>query len=1541
MTKLLKILGNLLFSSIEIMVLVLIVLLFLIRSTRFQTFLAQQGTQYLTEKLGVPVSIHKVDIAFIDKIFINGVYVEDLKKDTLLYVNELAINYNFRTLIWPKIYVDKVKIAGITAKLKKYKGESQLNLQFIIDAFTSKKSTPMPNFIVKVGQVDLQDIHFIYQDQNIKNIPFGVDYSHIDVQDFSLAANDVVISPHSYRANIETLAFKEHSGFQLKQLSGITDFSPKGLKIKNLAIKTAQSTLDLPFFQLKMNQLSDFSSFVDSVALISNINPSKVSLAEVSLFAPQLYGMDAMVNITGNTRQTIKNFEMNNIELKYGVGTVIKGDFSLPDFRSLSKDNMHQEIQYISVTTQDLKRFTLPSNNGKKTLSWPSSLDNLNRIEATNLRFSGKLHDLNFKVNEINSNLGKVAFNDTFRLISDSTFSYIKLTPLHQKENQITLHDFDIRSVIKNQEIGRLNGVLTFRSLVMKNQVLQINDASGLLQNISLYGYSYDFIDLGKVDYIIDNRGIPTVNKIEGNFYIRDENLDLSFQGKASLGKKFTIHSKIALECANLHAIHPKLKNRGNLETVIEIDAKGADFQHFITRLSIDTFHYKEKGQIFSTSNFRGFMMKNMQKDSIWIRSDIVDASIEGNINFVEVADNIIYQLDQLFPIITNDTTIKEFDTLNYFNYAVTIKNLNPLLNIFVPQLQIAKNTNIEGRYEAKDGIISLNLLADFIYYDSMEFHTITVQQNVMNGELLGLINIAATKLNDSLSFNNIHFTGLAANGTLDAQLLFDDFDGHRSNLQWLTHFNNSSLITINFLPSLLDLHGKEWILKENATITYKNNAIYVKDFELENNKQFIAANGILSDSIKDKLYVDLMGFRLDEFGSLLGSKQSWEGVANVTGFITSPFTDFRFFGEAIVRNLKINQSEVGNVSCGINYGSDGTHLNMYGDIYYRNSHTFHFDGFYLTNAPEEKENLLNFNMQFNKTDIGVINEFLDPDVIKDFKGKLVGELSLKGTIEKPVVNGTLEVKDGMVNLAILGADFYFGGNILVTEKAISIKSIPLTDEEGNMGFISGELTHHNFKDFQFDIGINLEENPLKGMPGFIPTPAAFNRFLVMNTSYSLDNAYYGKAYILGQAKISGTASNLRITVNATTQKGTKIIIPMYGPTTVENEGFITFKKPNDSIDNHDKIDLSGVDLRLHFNVTDDAEVQLIFDKNTGDAITARGHGNISLSVNQANQLEMDGIYTVKTGLYNFSMGPYKQKFSIREGGTVSWAGSPYNANLNIKAYYKTRANLAVVMPADILNNSGSTNQEIFANMNVTGQLTKPDIAFDLRAPQASESGKAILARIRSNQDELNRQFFSILITKSFLPLNGGVGKGGGGSNALLDLASSQINSILNKMTEGYQMNVNLDNDQYSGEFLGELGVSKSFLDDRLIVSGSFGIGSVKNGATNASGVAQNRFIGDVKLEYLLNKAGTFRFNVFNKSNDYTILQNEGKGQFSQGIGISYKENFYSIRDFQLIQSLINIFRKKEKDVHLNKNNNKKVPIPEKHLPQKGLKELE
>ena len=187
-----------------------------------------------------------------------------------------------------------------------------------------------------------------------------------------------------------------------------------------------------------------------------------------------------------------------------------------------------------------------------------------------------------------------------------------------------------------------------------------------------------------------------------------------------------------------------------------------------------------------------------------------------------------------------------------------------------------------------------------------------------------------------------------------------------------------------------------------------------------------------------------------------------------------------------------------------------------------------------------------------------------------------------------------------------------------------------------------------------------------------------------------------------------------------------------------------------------------------------------MFNEQTQDEIRARTEGKLNLSLDAFNQMRLNGALNIIPGsVYNFTMGPARKPFEILNG-TIVWKGDVEHADMKVLTSYTVKhANMLELMPGQ--NNEGLSRQNTQCLLNLTGDLTTPAITFQLDAPQAPEAGKTLLSRINSDPDELNRQFFSLMLFNKFQPLQGGVSAN---ESAAFDLVESQINAALAQLSK-------------------------------------------------------------------------------------------------------------------------------------------------------------
>src|SRR5699024_5036842 len=123
------------------------------------------------------VSIGKIDIAFLDRIYFDQLYIEDQYKDTLGYIDEFYVNYSLNGIDQLNFNVDKVGIDKAVFHLRKHENEEHLNLQFIIDAFKKEDTTKKTDFKVNIARLELTNSHFTFLDENKEPQPSGINFS--------------------------------------------------------------------------------------------------------------------------------------------------------------------------------------------------------------------------------------------------------------------------------------------------------------------------------------------------------------------------------------------------------------------------------------------------------------------------------------------------------------------------------------------------------------------------------------------------------------------------------------------------------------------------------------------------------------------------------------------------------------------------------------------------------------------------------------------------------------------------------------------------------------------------------------------------------------------------------------------------------------------------------------------------------------------------------------------------------------------------------------------------------------------------------------------------------------------------------------------------------------------------------------------------------------------------------------------------------------------------------------------------------------------
>jgi hypothetical protein len=456
---------------------------------------------------------------------------------------------------------------------------------------------------------------------------------------------------------------------------------------------------------------------------------------------------------------------------------------------------------------------------------------------------------------------------------------------------------------------------------------------------------------------------------------------------------------------------------------------------------------------------------------------------------------------------------------------------------------------------------------------------------------------------------------------------------------------------------------------------------------------------------------------------------------------------------------------------------------------------------------------------------------------------------------------------------------------VVFTPDEINADGALITDEAGQNGILrKATLRHNNFSDFLVDVNANL------------------TNFMVFNVPKSAGDVYYGTGICTGNLEIIGGFDDIGIRAKAKTNKGTKLFIPLDVASKEDiGESYITFtgkkeKRVFTRTDSVRNIRLSGIRMDFDLDVTEEAYGEIIFDQKAGDIIRANGTGKIKLTIDTRGEFSVIGQYVIKKGDYHFTTYNLVNKdFDIRPGSTITWNGPVLGGVMDILAEYNLNASLAPLASADEQiqqKPEAKRRYPVLVNMRLTDQLLKPTISLGLEIrdyPKNSDLNyyvQAFLTRIATDEQELNRQVFSLMIFRMFAPMGEFTQTANISYSSFSDLVSNQLSSWLSQFDENLEVSVDLAGLSQSALNNFQLRFSYTMLDGRLRLTRDGGFTNAQN-QTSALSIA-----GDWTLEYMLSKNGIFRVKMFHKMNQNLILSGLSNNNTTQGASLLHTQSF-------------------------------------------------
>jgi hypothetical protein len=1433
---------------------------------------------YLSEQTNTPVRIEGVNISPFKSIILKGLYIEDYKNDTLLYVGNLTAKIDSFKLKKHKIFIQKLTLDKASVNL--HEDENRLfNYEVFLDSLSKNGSPENANnenpkaWDISVANIDLINSQFGYRAVDTIPQDFGMNYNNIYVSKINLQARNIKIIGDSIDFRVKHLSCIEKSGFEIIDFKAETWITSKqwGLKKVNITAPNSKLQAEHLYFNYEPGE-GCWANFTKKMKLDFQITSSRVSFLDVAYFNDLLLGFRETGFISGHIYGTVYDLRGKDIDILYGDNTVLKGQFYMNGLPYLKDSYLEADFEELTTTIADIEKVYIPGY-AKEHFHLPDYFDNLGLIHY-NGQFNGFLNDFVF-YGDFKTELGSLKTDILFRPKSGT--SRLNFT------GDLIASDFDLGGFLEQDKLGNISlnaSVNGFTEPSLTQGVIK-----GNVSKVDFYDYQYKNLSL---DGFFDN------SRFDGQVSIEDPNIGFEFSGNIDFSKenptmKFSSQlRKAKLFPLNLNTSDPK----SELSLSLDANFSGNGFDNANGTIEITNTDYKNSlGEyILNRFTINSFASSEIKKASI--HSDLVDAQVEGNYEVNKLISSVTNMAHIYLPAYASEKENLNIDTTNNFQFSINLKETEPLTKLLFPTIKLAPNTSLKGKLNAKEQLIEMNLNTANLKVDDNSFEELKLDLSTNNKqlELKGRTN--KYTFSNNFKLYNLSQKITASNNSIDIDLLWNNWDtvtysGYLKAQAKVEKSKQSdhTIWNINLLPSTIIMADSIWSLQKSNLII-DSTSYAIDHFKVSRKNQYFGLDGKISTNPKDSINFQIQNISLKNLNDLT-RKQNIGVDGTVHGYVQlSDFYGDRISNSNIhLENLVFNQDTLGDFYLKSDWNKSNKELifNTFTD--YKSQKELDLKGSYF---PEQDS--LNMNIRIDSIRLSLLEPYLQEN-ISEINGNASGIIHITGSPTTPKTSGFLKLENSSFKINELQTTYTCNDSIKITPNELQFDKLKLFDEDNNTATIFGVISHEQFSNFNLDLAINTLS------------------FHVLNTKITDNEVFYGQAYLTGITSAYGPINDLDIEITAKTGKNTRLFVPLNNSIDIEESNFIKFvnsnKNSKNTAEEEYKIDLSGIRLNCDLEITPETEIQIIFDSKIGDVLKAKGGGNLKLESDAKGDFKIFGDYTIQSGSYLFTLqNVINKKFDLSNGGNIKWNGDPYNATININAVYSVKTSLYdLLLDTPYIDTSKKILVE--CNMNLSEQLKNPLIKFDINFPTLDQQTQTLLEGQFSSDDEMNKQILSLLVLNRFYTpeylrstdpdfenKNSSYAVGVTTSEMLSNQLSNWLSQISNDFDIGvsYQPSDDLTSDEI------EVALSTQIFNDKVSINGNIGTGDSE---TNS-----NDLVGDVDVNLKLDKKGKLQLTAFTRSNEY-ILYEQYKN--TQGIGIFYKEDFNTFSE--LMRKYLNFLR--------------------------------
>lgn len=1508
-------------------ILLFIIICILIYIPPVQNFLVGQTTRYASQATGMDIRIGRLSLGFpLDLVVYDALVIDH--PDTIFDVRQLTVEVQLLPLLKQQVEIDGIRLqqasvntAGLIEgmKLKGDLGElflrshgvalspetamvNDLRLKdthlFLSLADTTAADTvaseptfwkiklqradlsnvsfamEMPldtmDFRVALGEASLRDgfidLHkSAYQVErfrikhgeaavNMGSTPLneagGLDPSHLAFNDINIGIDSISYQGNHIRAHIREFGLKERSGLEIVSTEGRLVTDEQTIRVPSLEIRTPDS-----YLMFEADADWSLTSAKGDGGLRGRLMAeiSKSDLFKIIPSMPEEFVRSfpaAPLRVQAGIDGSLNQLQFTGLNVAIPGSFEMRADGNLTDvLDSLSrKGNVNllakvQDMRFLSKLTEGI---LIPSG---------TSLEGKFGVEGSLLSA-----DLVLKQDS-----GKVALLGGYNLNGDVYHADLKVDALNLNAFMPSDSLYTLSASLKAEGAG-LDFFDSRTSLEASGGIAHLEYGSKILSGANLTAslkQSEAKVELGIKDNVMDVASVVQAElhpkRIEADLNVCVNWVDL--YGMNLVSKPFktseNLHVHFHTDLKNSHALKASVKD-------IRLITAEKTFKAKDIHLGLDT----------ANDSIRSFLNA-------------------GDLVFLFKAkggpEQLSAQLDKLISKASEQWAARQID-------QPALRELLPVTSFYI--------------FSGKDNPLANLLAANQVSYNRMFVKMETSPENGLNGS--AYLNHLRT---DSLELDSIYFqttqeslrqvfkSGVIA-GNKPFQEAFDvsvngAIDSTSANMM-IEYLNGKKECgaRIGFLAALQEKGISLQISPNEPTLVYRKfqvnpgNYVYLSDkgriwADLSIFDEQHTGIGLYStpdSTVQQDLTLSLNRIDIAEFRRIVPYMPDVAGIIDAETHYIQSDDQVQVSADVTVNRFAYNKQSLGDWSLSAVYLPEKTGEQRIDGFVMRDNHEImSWNGSYFPAQLESAAATLSANMTLHHFPLEVANAFI-PDRMAILKGDLDGTMSVKGSTDKPVMNGQINLDSVNVKVPQASLDLRFDNRpVRMVDSRLHFDKFKIFTRGKTPFTIDGNVDMVDLANMKLDLNLHA------------------NNFEVLNAKRTKESMVYGKLYVDLNAVIKGALESLKMRGNANVLGTSDFTYVMQeSPLTVEDRlgETVTFVNFRDTTEVTKRsiptMSLGGMNLMMTLHIDEAVQCRVEMDEQGTNYMRFEGGGDLSFQYTPEGSMLLNGRYSLMSGEMKYEMPVIPLKtFHIESGSYIEWTGNIMNPNLNIQASERVRASVSQ-------QDKSSRTVNFDVGVNITNRLENLGFTFTLEAP---DDGGVQNELAGMSAEQKNKMAVTMLVTGIYMPEGGGAGGGGLSANSVLNsFLQSEINKVAGSALKTIDVNFGMEQTEqgedgstrtdYNFQF------AKRFWNNRfrVVIGGKISTG-------NSASQQDESFIDNVSVEYRLDNSGTRYIKVFHDKNYESILDGE---VIETGAGIVLRKKISKLSE-------LFIFKKRKK----------------------------